>query len=104
MEQQQAHAVVTDAERAVQSATERLARAAHQAVDTLSTYGGQAEERIRDTTEVATERSREIIEQVRDYVEQNPVAAIGIAVAVGFTVGLLMRAGDSQKRAPSHAS
>lgn len=99
-----AHTAVTEAERALQSATERLARAAHQAVDTLGAYGGRAEERIRDTTEVATERGREILEQVRDYVEQNPITAVGIAVAVGFTIGLLMRAGDSQRRATGDVS
>jgi ElaB/YqjD/DUF883 family membrane-anchored ribosome-binding protein len=100
---EQAHDAVSDAEQALQSATERLARAAHRAVDTLSEYGGQAEERLRDTTQVATERSREMIEQVRRYVEDHPVAAIAIAAGVGLMLGLLMRPSGSAPRSPDEA-
>ena len=91
MTTEQVHNAVSDAERALQSATERLADAAHRAVDTLSDYTGRAEDRVRDTTRVASERSREYIDQVRDYVEAHPVAAIGIAAGVGFAFGILMR-------------
>lgn len=101
---EEAHTAVTEAERALQSATERLARAAHQAVDTLSGYGGRAEERLRDTTQIATERSREMMDQVRFYVEEHPLAAIGIAAAVGFTLGMLIRAGDSDRSSGRRAS
>lgn len=95
MATEQAHGAVDQAERALQSATERLAQAAHQAVDSLGEYGSRAEERIRDTTQVATERSQEVFGQVRRYVEEHPMAAIGIAVAVGFTVGMLLRSSDA---------
>jgi ElaB/YqjD/DUF883 family membrane-anchored ribosome-binding protein len=98
MAMEQAHTAVSDAERALQSATERLARAAHQAVDTLSEYSGKAEERLRETSQVAGERSQEIVSQVRQYVEDHPMAAIGIAAAVGFTLGMLMRSGGSESR------
>ncbi|MFL6624136.1 MAG: YqjD family protein [Sulfurifustaceae bacterium] len=88
---EQAHTAVDNAEQALQSATERLARAAHQAVDTLSEYGGRAEDRLRSTTQVAGDRSREIMDQVREYVLEHPVAAIGIAAGVGFVLGMLVR-------------
>lgn len=91
MAMEEAHTTVSKAEHELHSATERLARAAHQAVDTLSEYGGRAEERLRESGQVATDRSRELIDQVRHYVEGHPMAAIGIAAAVGFTVGMLMR-------------
>lgn len=91
MQMEQAHTAVDNAEQALQSATERLARAAHQAVDSLSEYSGRAEERLRTTTQVAGERSREIVDQVRQYVLDHPVAAIGIAAGVGFVLGMLMR-------------
>lgn len=91
MQMEQAHSAVDSAEQALQSATERLARAAHQAVDTLTEYGGRAEERVRSTTQVAGERSREIMDQVRQYVMDHPMAAIGIAAGVGFVFGVLMR-------------
>lgn len=91
MQMEQAHTAVDNAEQALQSATERLARAAHQAVDTLSEYGGRAEDRLRSTTQVAGDRSREIMDQVREYVLEHPVAAIGIAAGVGFVLGMLVR-------------
>lgn len=95
MEMEQAHTAVDNAERALQSATERLARAAHQAVDTLSAYGGRAEERLRASSQTAGERSREVMDQVRQYVLDHPLAAIGIAAGVGFVFGAMMRSGRS---------
>lgn len=104
MAMEQAHTAVSDAERALQSATERLAQAAHRAVDTLSEYSGKAEERIRDTTQVASERSQEIAQQVRQYVEDHPMAAIGIAAAVGFALGVLLRpSGGADSRSSEEA-
>ena len=91
MAMEQAHTTVTEAEHQLHRATERLARAAHQAVDTFSQYSGRAEERLRESGQVASERSREVIDQVKQYVEDHPLAAIGIAAAVGFTVGMMMR-------------
>lgn len=101
MAMEQAHTAVSDAERALQSATERLARAAHQAVDSLSDYGGKAEERIRNTAQTATDRSREYVNQLQRYVEDHPMMAIGIAAAAGFVVGMLMRSGDAGDRQSS---
>lgn len=88
---EQAHSTVTEAERQLHTATERLARAAHQAVDSLSEYGARAEKRLRESSTAAGERSRELIDQVTRYVDDHPLAAIGIAAAVGFTLGLLIR-------------
>lgn len=97
MAMEQAHTAVSEAERALQSATERLARAAHQAVDTLTEYSGKAEERLRDTTQAASERSQEVVGQVRQYVEDHPMAAIGIAAAVGFALGMMLRPSGAEK-------
>lgn len=101
MQMEQAHTAVDNAEQALQSATERLARAAHQAVDSLSDYSGRAEERLRSTTQVAGERSREVLDQVRQYVLDHPIAAIGIAAGVGFVFGMLMRSGEADEPAES---
>lgn len=91
MEMEQAHTTVNEAERALHSATQRLAQAAHEAVDTLSAYVGRAEERLRESGTMASERSREIADQVKQYVEDHPLAAIGIAAGVGFALGMMLR-------------
>lgn len=103
MEMEQAHTTVTDAERAVHSATERLAQAAHRAVDTLSDYGGRAEERLRESGTVARERSHEFLDEVQRYVEEHPMAAIGIAAAVGFTIGMMLRGHESGEHTTGEA-
>lgn len=100
MATEQAHRAVSTVERELQSATERLAEAAHHAVDSLGAYGSRAEERLRDTTEIASERSREVMDQVRRYVEDHPLAAIGIAAGVGFALGVLMRPHESTGHVP----
>src|SRR5690606_33403377 len=97
MAMEQAHVTVEEAEHAVHSATARLAQAAHRAVDALSEYGARAEQRLRESGAAAgersrelAERSRELIDQVQRYVEEHPMAAIGIAAAVGFAIGMML--------------
>ena len=90
-DEQKLHQTVSKAEKAAQSTTERMARAAHEAVDSLSAYGGRTEERLRETGKLASERGREYAEQVGGYVNERPLAAIAIAAGVGLLVGILMR-------------
>jgi ElaB/YqjD/DUF883 family membrane-anchored ribosome-binding protein len=104
MTMQEAHTTVNEAERALHSATDRLARAAHQAVDTLSEYGARAEDRLRTGGAAAAERSREVTGQVMHYVEEHPLVALGIAAAVGFTIGALLRGGDAAEAQPHELS
>jgi ElaB/YqjD/DUF883 family membrane-anchored ribosome-binding protein len=85
MEQAQAHKMVNGAEQAVQNATEKMTQAAHDTVETLREYGERAEEQLRDVGE----RGREIMDQVSEYIEGHPVAALGIAAAIGFVLGAL---------------
>ncbi|HEX7045656.1 MAG TPA: hypothetical protein VF203_13700 [Burkholderiales bacterium] len=101
---EQTHATVDEAEHAVHSATARLAQAAHRAVDTLAEYGARAEQRLRDSGTAAgersrelTERSRELLDQVQRYIEDHPMAAIGIAAAVGFAIGMMLSSGRTEE-------
>ncbi len=85
------HTAVNEAEKAVHSTTDRMARAAHQAIDTLSNYGTQTQERLRDTGLRANARTRQLADQVFDYVAAHPFATLGIAVAAGFALGAIAR-------------
>ena len=73
------------------STTERVAGAAHHAVDAAAERSARAENRIRETGHRAAERSQEMRDTVGDYVNQHPVASLGIAVAAGFILGSLIR-------------
>jgi ElaB/YqjD/DUF883 family membrane-anchored ribosome-binding protein len=90
---EQAHSAVSSAEQVALTATERLADTAHRTVDTLSEYGERAEHQLRETGRLATEQSRELIDQINEYITAHPMAAIGIAVGAGFLLGALARRG-----------
>jgi ElaB/YqjD/DUF883 family membrane-anchored ribosome-binding protein len=69
----------------------RAAQAAHEAIDQISARSAEAEERLREASARATERTQELAGDVTEYVNKNPLAALGIAAAAGFIIGSLMR-------------
>lgn len=90
-DQQKMHQAVSGAEKTAQSTTDRMARAAHHAVDSLSEYGTRTEERLRETGKLASRQGRQYAKQVGGYVNERPLAALGIAAGIGVLFGLLMR-------------
>lgn len=90
-DEQKLHQSISDAERAAQSTTDRVARAAHDAIDSLSDYGSRAEQRLRSSGQQASRRGREYADQVGGYVNQRPLAAVALAAGVGVLFGLLLR-------------
>lgn len=85
------HQAVSNAEKTLQSATDRVAKTTHEAIDTLSEYGTRAEERLRETGRRATERTREYADEVGNYVSKRPIASIAMALGAGFLLGALLR-------------
>lgn len=91
------HGAIDRAQETTQASTERAARAAHEAAETIGEYGARAREQLRETgenlrqtTRAASERSRELMDQVSGYIVEHPMTAIGIAVAVGFALGAMV--------------
>ena len=77
---------------------DRAAQSAHEAIDRLAAKAGPAIERLRGTATNAGESLRaradqfgdleeQWVESARAYVRENPLAAVGIAVAVGLLLG-----------------
>src|SRR5438876_100217 len=87
----QAHQAVSNAEKNVQSTTDRVAKATHEAIDTLSDYGTRAEEQLRETGRRAGERTREYTDEVGSYVAKRPIASLAMALGAGFLLGALTR-------------
>jgi ElaB/YqjD/DUF883 family membrane-anchored ribosome-binding protein len=82
------------------SAVDRVAQTAHDAIDRLAAKAGPAIERLRGSATTTGESLRaradqfgeleeQWVEQTRSYVRDNPLAAVGIAVAVGLLLGKL---------------
>ena len=89
--QQQAHQAVSNAEKTLQSTTDRVAKATHDAIDTISEYGTRAEEQLRETGRRAGERTREYADGMSSYVTRRPIASLAIALGAGFLLGALTR-------------
>jgi ElaB/YqjD/DUF883 family membrane-anchored ribosome-binding protein len=69
----------------------RAGQAAHEAIDQITARSSEAEERLRQAGQRASERSQELADDVAEYVTKNPLAAVGVAAAAGFLLGSLLR-------------
>ncbi|HEX5515690.1 MAG TPA: hypothetical protein VFY81_14925 [Gammaproteobacteria bacterium] len=74
-----------------QNISARAAEAAHEAIDQISSRSAEAEERLRQASQRASERTQELANDVSEYVTKNPLASVGIAAAAGFILGALLR-------------
>jgi ElaB/YqjD/DUF883 family membrane-anchored ribosome-binding protein len=82
--------------------TEQVAQKAHEAIDRIAAQVERAEERIRAAAVSAEEtlkqsrdkakvRVGEVTDEVASYMQQHPVAALGIAFGAGLLVAALLR-------------
>jgi ElaB/YqjD/DUF883 family membrane-anchored ribosome-binding protein len=82
--------------------TERAAAAAHETVDRIAERAERAERSVREQADAAEERARESaqrlwergadeLDRVRGFVDEHPVAALGIAFGVGVIVSSWLR-------------
>ena len=65
---------------------ERMGDTAHQAIDAAAAYA----ERVGEKAEELKEMKENWVEGARDYVREHPVGALGIAVAAGYVLSLVM--------------
>jgi ElaB/YqjD/DUF883 family membrane-anchored ribosome-binding protein len=81
-------------ERNIDNVSER----AHDAVDRAAQAASNVAGRLQDRVETLSEKGEELLgvpndlmEGVRDYVRDNPLQAVGMAVAAGYLLSMLMR-------------
>jgi len=79
-----------------------IARKLHEAIDRLTVHANKAEQRIHDATDSldsllrksrdgAGTKAEEVSGSVSDYVNEHPVAALGIAFGAGLLLATLLR-------------
>jgi ElaB/YqjD/DUF883 family membrane-anchored ribosome-binding protein len=66
---------------------DRLADSAHGAIDRASQTASQVAERFGDKSEELLAMKEDYVEAARDYVKENPLMALGIALAAGYLFG-----------------
>ena len=66
---------------------DRLADSAHGAIDRASQTASQVAERFGEKSEELLAMKDDYVEAARDYVKDNPLMALGIALAAGYLFG-----------------
>jgi len=66
---------------------DRLADSAHGAIDRASQTASQVAERFGEKSDELLAMKDDYIESARDYVKENPLMALGIALAAGYLFG-----------------
>jgi ElaB/YqjD/DUF883 family membrane-anchored ribosome-binding protein len=77
---------------------ERASDRAHQAVDRAAGAANSVAERLGEHVDTLAEKRDELMElpetwmeSAREYVRENPFAAVGIAVAAGYLIHMITR-------------
>ena len=85
-----AHNAIDKASDAAHPAVDRLASGAHLTVDKIAGAATQAAETIELKSEQLRGAQTRLTENCREYVRDNPVTSLGIAVAAGFLLSRLL--------------
>ena len=85
-------------QKAADGRIESYSRSAHEAVDRAADAAGRVAERVGEKIEGLQDRRDELMElpetwmeSARDYVKENPLQALGIALAAGYILSMMMR-------------
>jgi ElaB/YqjD/DUF883 family membrane-anchored ribosome-binding protein len=73
---------------------ERASSTAHETVDRVAQTAAAYAERFGEKAEELLEMKDNWVEGAREYVREHPIAALGIAVAAGYVLSMLMRSRD----------
>ena len=84
------HNAIDKASNAARPAVDRMASSAHNVVDKLAGVAATAAETLGEKGEQFKVAQARATEASRDYVRENPLTSIGIAVAVGFVLSRLV--------------
>jgi ElaB/YqjD/DUF883 family membrane-anchored ribosome-binding protein len=88
-------------QRSMDKQIEGYSKSAHQAVDRAAEAAGRVAERFGDKLDAIQEKRDELLEMpagwmegARDFVREKPFQAIGIALAAGYILSMMMRSKD----------
>ena len=83
------HSGIDKAADPARQAVDRLSSAAHNTVDRLAGSAAQVADRFSEQTRRVTEAPKEALEFSRSWVQEKPLEAVGVALAIGFVIGRL---------------
>jgi ElaB/YqjD/DUF883 family membrane-anchored ribosome-binding protein len=71
-----------------------MSDSAHEAVDRAAAAASSVANRITDTGDALIEMPQNWIEDAREYVREHPLASLGMALAAGYILSMIMRSND----------
>ena len=91
----QAHQTVDDLARRANEkagpAIDRVAQAAHQTVDKVAQAAGPAADWVSDSATRIRQRQDELVGASRDYIREQPLITVSVALALGYLIGRIGR-------------
>jgi ElaB/YqjD/DUF883 family membrane-anchored ribosome-binding protein len=73
---------------------DRISQSAHEAVDRATQAASSVADRFGEKYDEFYAMQQDWVEAGREYVREHPVAAIGMALAAGYLLSMLMRGRD----------
>ena len=83
------HSGIEKVAQPARQAVDRLSTAAHGTVDKLANTAGHAADRLSDQTRRVTEAPVRVLATSKSWVQDKPLEAVGLALALGFILGRL---------------
>lgn len=75
---------------AARPSVERIASSAHQAVDRLASSATRAAQTLGVKSDQVKDTQQRMTEELRVYVRDNPMTAVGLSIAAGFLLSRLI--------------
>ena len=82
---------MAETKRSMETNVDRLAQSAHEAVDKTASVASSYADRFSTKGEQLMQMQEDWMTTARDYVRDNPLQALGIAVAAGYLLHLITR-------------
>ena len=82
---------MAETKRSTETNVDRLAQSAHEAVDKTASVASSYADRFSTKGEELMQMQEDWMTTARDYVRDNPLQALGIAVAAGYLLHVITR-------------
>ena len=82
---------MAETKRSMETNVDRLAQSAHEAVDKTASVANSYADRFSTKGEQLMQMQEDWMTTARDYVRDNPLQALGIALAAGYLLHMITR-------------
>ena len=82
---------MAETKRSTESNVDRLSQSAHEAVDKAASVASTYAERFSSKGDELMQMQEDWMTTARDYVRDNPLQALGIALAAGYLLHMITR-------------